>query len=176
MESRKTSTSWKQWVRSQNLDQKKALIASTIILKRISPPVTQCLSSLELHEDEPIIWYSEPGKNIRNHHEMCAIIDKTSEEFNEENNPVVNPANLARGFNYRAEAKTYETVAARDTICLMVAEWEITKRVVNGGGGILPDLDRRVMMGYQYTLHRQNKRAQNYLTTKGISQHSKQSK
>jgi hypothetical protein len=58
------------------------------------------VSSLELHEDEPIIWYSEPGKNIRSHHQLCAIIDKPSEEFDEENNPFINRANLVRGFNY----------------------------------------------------------------------------
>jgi hypothetical protein len=81
------------------------------------------VSSLELHEDEPIIWYSEPGKNIRSHHQMCAIIDETSEEFDKENNLVVNPANLARGFNYRAEEDTDETVATREKICLTVAEW-----------------------------------------------------
>jgi hypothetical protein len=46
------------------------------------------VSILELHEDKPIIWYSEPGKNIQSHHQICAIIDKTSEEFDEENNLV----------------------------------------------------------------------------------------
>jgi hypothetical protein len=34
------------------------------------------VSSLELHEDELIIWYLEPGKNIRSHHQLCAIIDE----------------------------------------------------------------------------------------------------
>jgi hypothetical protein len=115
------------------------------------------VSSLELHEDESIIWYSEPGKNIRRHHQMCAIIDKTSKEFDEENNLVVYLANLARGFNYRAEEDTDETVATREKICLTVAEWEIIKMEGNGGGGIPLDSDRRVLMGYQYALHYQNK-------------------
>jgi hypothetical protein len=87
---------------------------------------------------------------------MCAIIDKTSEEFDEENNPVINPANFTRGFNYRAEADTDEAIAL-EKIRLMLAEWEIIKTTVNGGGGISPNSNRRVLMGYQYALHRQNK-------------------
>jgi hypothetical protein len=122
-------------VRSQTLDQKKATTAATIILKRTSPPVTAVSpialkrsgSSSELHEDEMIIWYSEPAKIIRSHYQMCAIINETSEEFDKENNPVVNPANLARGFKYRVEADTDETVAARVKICLTSAGWEIIK-------------------------------------------------
>jgi hypothetical protein len=89
---------------------------------------------------------------------MCAIIDETSEEFNKENNPVIDPANLARGFNYIAEADTDETIAAREKIRLTSAAWEIIKTTVNGGGGIPPNSDKRVLMGYQYALHRQNKR------------------
>jgi hypothetical protein len=108
---------------------------------------------------------------------MCAIIDKTSEEFDEEKNLVVNPANLARGFNYRAEANIDETIAA-EKIRLTLAEWEIIKITINGGGGIPPNSNRRVLMGYQYALHCQNKRMLqereiNYSTTKGISQRSK---
>jgi hypothetical protein len=55
------------------------------------------VSSLKLHGDEPIIWFSEPEENIRSHHQMCAIINEISKEFDKENNPIVNPANLARG-------------------------------------------------------------------------------
>jgi hypothetical protein len=89
---------------------------------------------------------------------MCAIIDEASEEFDEENNPVINLANLARGFNYIAEADTNETIAAREKIRLTSATWEIIKTTVNGGGGIPPNSDKRVMMGYHYALHCQNKR------------------
>jgi hypothetical protein len=61
-------------------------------------------------------------------------------------------------FNYRAEAYTDETIAAREKICLTSAEWDIIKTTINGGGAMLPNSDRRVLMGYQYALHRQNKR------------------
>jgi hypothetical protein len=78
---------------------------------------------------------------------MCAIINETSEEFDKENNPIINLANLARGFNYRAEADTDETITAREKIRLTLAGWEIIKTAVNGGGGIPPNSDRRVLMG-----------------------------
>jgi hypothetical protein len=58
---------------------------------------------------------------------------------------------------YRAEANTDETVTAREKIRLTSTEWEIIKTSINGGGGIPPNSDRRVMIGYQYALHRQNK-------------------
>jgi hypothetical protein len=51
------------------------------------------------------------------------IIDETSEEFGNNNNPVINSQNLARGTKYRAEGDTDETVTARVTVWLSVAEW-----------------------------------------------------
>jgi hypothetical protein len=81
---------------------------------------------------------------------VYAIIDK-------ENNPVINLGNLASGLKYRAEADTDETVAAREKSRLTSAESEIIKTTINGGGGIPPNSDRRVLMGYQYALHHQNK-------------------
>jgi hypothetical protein len=62
---------------------------------------------------------------------VYAIID-------EENNPVINPGNLASRLKYRAKADTDETIAAREKIHLTSTEWEIIKTTINGGGGIPP--------------------------------------
>jgi hypothetical protein len=41
------------------------------------------------------------------------IIDDTSEEFDANHNPIINPENVTRGANHMAEGDTEETMAAR---------------------------------------------------------------
>jgi hypothetical protein len=112
---------------------------------------------LELYDDEPTIFSSEPNRNISNRHQVYAILEETSEEFDNDNNPVINLINLKRCAKHMAEGETKATVAARETVQLLAAEWETTKAVVNHGGVIPPDSTREVLMGYRYALHRQGR-------------------
>jgi hypothetical protein len=45
---------------------------------------------------------------------VCVIINDTSEEFDIENNPVINPQNLERWANHRAEGEIESAVMTRE--------------------------------------------------------------
>jgi hypothetical protein len=53
-------------------------------------------TGLELHEDENSIFSSFDSK-FDNRYQVLAITEDNSEEFDENNNPVLNPANINRG-------------------------------------------------------------------------------
>jgi hypothetical protein len=53
-------------------------------------------TGLELHEDENSIFSSFDSK-FDNRYQVLAIIEDNSEEIDENNNPVLNPANINRG-------------------------------------------------------------------------------
>jgi hypothetical protein len=112
---------------------------------------------LKLYDDEPTIFSSEPNRNISNHHQVYAILKETSEEFDNDNNPVINLLNLRRCAKHMKEGQTKATIAAREIVQLSAAAWETTKAVVNHGGVIPPDSTREVLMGYRYALHRQGR-------------------
>jgi hypothetical protein len=50
---------------------------------------------------------------------MCVVISDTSEEVDNKNNPVINPHNLKRGANHKADGETESTVAGREKIYLL---------------------------------------------------------
>jgi hypothetical protein len=45
---------------------------------------------------------------------VLAIIGDNLEEFDENNNPVLNPANIDRGANHLAEGQTAESLTTRE--------------------------------------------------------------
>jgi hypothetical protein len=55
---------------------------------------------------------------------VYAIIDDTSEELDDNNNPIINPENVTRGANHMAEGETAEIVAAKVKVQLTAAEWD----------------------------------------------------
>jgi hypothetical protein len=57
------------------------------------------------------------------------IINDTSEEFNNGNNPVINPQNLQQEAIHMAEGETEEIIVAREIVHLTSAEWETIKAV-----------------------------------------------
>jgi hypothetical protein len=69
-------------------------------------------SGLELHEDDQTIFSSFSSK-IDHQHQVFAIMGDNSEEFNDNNNPVLNPANVTRGANHLAEGDIVDSLAAR---------------------------------------------------------------
>jgi hypothetical protein len=68
---------------------------------------------LELHEDDETI-FSNFNNKFDNQYQVLAIVGDNSEEFDENNNPVLNPANVNRGANHLAEGETVDSLASRE--------------------------------------------------------------
>jgi hypothetical protein len=96
------------------------------------------------------------SRDIHSQHQVYAIIDDTSEEFNGNNNPIINPANVRRGANHMEEGDTAESITRRRKVQLIVEEWDAIKAAINNGAAIPIDARREVLLGYHYALHRQS--------------------
>jgi hypothetical protein len=72
-------------------------------------------TGLELHEDNSSIFSSFDSK-FDNRYQVLAIIGDNSEELDENNNPVLNPANINRGANHLAEGETADSLANRKKV------------------------------------------------------------
>jgi hypothetical protein len=78
-------------------------------------------TGLELHEDDSSIFSSFNSK-FNNRYQVLTIIGDNSQELDENNNPVLNPANINRGANYLAEGETADFLANREKVRLSVDE------------------------------------------------------
>jgi hypothetical protein len=72
-------------------------------------------TGLELSEDDNSIFSSYNGK-LDNRCQILAITEDNSEELDENNNPVLNPANINRGENHLAEGETVYSLATREKV------------------------------------------------------------
>jgi hypothetical protein len=72
-------------------------------------------TGLELHEDDETIFSSFNSK-FDNRYQVLAIVGDNLEEFDENNNPVLNPANVNRGANHLAEGETADSLASREKL------------------------------------------------------------
>jgi hypothetical protein len=72
-------------------------------------------TGLELSEDDDLIFSSFNNK-IGKQCQVLAIIGDNSEEFDENNNLVLNLANIDRGANHLAEGQTTDSLATREKI------------------------------------------------------------
>jgi hypothetical protein len=70
---------------------------------------------LELHEDNQTTLSSCRSK-FDNQYHILAIIGNNSEEFDDNNNLVLNLANVTRGANHLAEGDTTDSLANRAKI------------------------------------------------------------
>jgi hypothetical protein len=70
-------------------------------------------TGLELSEDDDSI-FSSFNSNIGIQCQVLTIVGDNSEEFDENNNPVLNPANIDRGANHLAEGQTAESLTTRE--------------------------------------------------------------
>jgi hypothetical protein len=85
----------------------------TIRLDDISDKSTDTWKTgLELSEDGNSI-FSSFNSNIDKQCQVLAIVGDNSEEFNENNNPVLNLANIDRGANHLVEGQTAESLTTR---------------------------------------------------------------
>jgi hypothetical protein len=72
-------------------------------------------TGLELSEDDNSIFSSYNGK-LDNRCQILAITEDNSEKLDENNNPVLNPANINGGANHLAEGETADSLAAREKV------------------------------------------------------------
>jgi hypothetical protein len=111
---------------------------------------------LELHEDDSSIFSSFNSK-FDNRYQVLAIIGDNSEELDENNNPVLNPANVNRGANHLAEGETTDSLATREKILLSIDEWRIIKTAVEHFTPIPTNASNNMLLGYHYALRQQSK-------------------
>jgi hypothetical protein len=113
-------------------------------------------TGLELHEDDDSIFSSFNSK-FDNRYQVLAIVGHNLEEFNEKNNPVLNPANINRGANHLAEEETADSLASREKVRLSVKEWRIIKTAMEHGAPISADASKNMLLRYHYALRQQSK-------------------
>jgi hypothetical protein len=108
-------------------------------------------TGLELHEDNQTNLSSCSSK-FDNQYQVLAIIGDNSEELDDNNNPVLNPANITRGANHLAEGDTADSLANRAKIRLSAEEWNTIKAAIEHGSAIPTDVSQNVLLGYHYAL------------------------
>jgi hypothetical protein len=113
-------------------------------------------TGLELSEDGDSIL-SSFNSNIGKQCQVLAIVGDNSEEFNENNNPVLNPANIDRGSNHLAEGQTTESLTTREKIRLSADEWRVIREAVENSTPIPSNSSKDMLLGYHYTLRQQAK-------------------
>jgi hypothetical protein len=113
-------------------------------------------TGLELHEDEQTIFSSFNSK-YDNQCQVIAIIEDNSEELDDNNNPVLKPANMNRGANHLAEGDTADSLTNRAKIRLSAKEWNTIKTAIEHGVAIPVDASKEVLLGYHYALQRQSR-------------------
>jgi hypothetical protein len=97
------------------------------------------------------------NSKFSNQYQVLAIVGDNSEEFDENNNPVLNPANVNRGANHLAEGETVDSLASREKVRLSAKEWKIIKTAVEHGVPIPTDVSKNIILGYHYALRQQSK-------------------
>jgi hypothetical protein len=108
-------------------------------------------TGLELSEDDDSI-FSSSNNRIGKQCQVLAIVGDNSEEFDENNNLVLNPANIDRGANHLAEGQTAESLAIREKVRLSADEWRIIRAAVEHGTPIPSDSSKNMLLGYHYAL------------------------
>jgi hypothetical protein len=113
-------------------------------------------TGLELHEDDKTI-YSSFNSKFDNWYQVLAIVGDNSEEFDKNNNLVLNPANVNRGANHLAEGETADSLVSREKVRLSADEWKIIKTAVEHGMPIPTYASKNMLLGYHYALRQQSK-------------------
>jgi hypothetical protein len=113
-------------------------------------------TGLELSEDDNSIFSSHNSK-LNNRYQILAIIGDNSEELDDNNNPVLNPANINRGANHLAEGETADSLATRVKVRLLEDEWRTINTAVEHGTPIPTNSIQNMLLGYHYALRQQAK-------------------
>jgi hypothetical protein len=116
------------------------------------------MSSLEIQDDEPTIFFSEPYYSNNTCSQVYATIEEASKDLDSANNAMTDPTKLKRGSKYIETDEA--TIATREKNRLIAIEWTTIRAAINGTTHIPLDASREVLMGYQYALYRQGRRLQ----------------
>jgi hypothetical protein len=92
-----------------------------------------------------------------NRYQVLTIVGDNLEEFDDNNNHVLNPAIINRGANHLAEGDTAESLASREKVQLSVEEWNTIKAAMEHGMPIPTDASKNMLLGYHYALRQQSK-------------------
>jgi hypothetical protein len=111
---------------------------------------------LELSEDDNSIFSSCNGK-LDNRCQILAITEDNSEELDDNNNPVLNPAKINRGANHLAEGESADSLATRVKVRLSEDEWRTINTAVKHGMPIPANSSQNMLLGYHYALRQQTK-------------------
>jgi hypothetical protein len=100
----------------ENFDLEVQLKDLTICHDDISDKLTDTWKTgLELSEDDNSIFSSSNSK-FNNRYQVLSITGDNSEELDENNNLVLNPANINRGANHLAEGETADSLTTRKKV------------------------------------------------------------
>jgi hypothetical protein len=113
-------------------------------------------TGFELSEDDNSIFSSFNSK-LNNRYQILAITGDNSEELDDNNNPVLNPANINRGTNHLVEGETADSLATMEKVRLSVDEWKTIKIAVEHSTPIPTNSSQNMLLGYHYTLRQQAK-------------------
>jgi hypothetical protein len=141
----------------ENFDLEAQLEDLTIYHDDISDQSTDTWKTgLELSEDDNSIFSSYNGK-LDNRCQILAITEDNSEELDDNNNPVLNPANINKGANHLAEGETADSLATRVKVRLSEDEWRTINIAVDHGTPIPANSSQNMLLGYHYALRQQAK-------------------
>jgi hypothetical protein len=110
----------------------------------------------ELSEDDNSIFSSYNGK-LDNQCQILAITEDNSEELDDNNNLVLNPANINKGANHLAEGETADSLATRVKVQLSEDEWRTINTAMEHGSPIPANSSQNMLLGYHYALRQQAK-------------------
>jgi hypothetical protein len=113
-------------------------------------------TGLELSEDDNSIFSSHNSK-LDNRYQILAVTGDNSEEFDDNNNPVLNPANINRGANHLAEGETADSLATRVKVRLSEEEWRTINIAMEHGTPKPTNSSQNMLLGYHYALRQQAK-------------------
>jgi hypothetical protein len=113
-------------------------------------------TGLELSKDDDSI-FSSFNKKIGKQCQVLAIVGDNSEEFDKNNNSVLNPANIDRGANHLAEGQTADSLTTREKIRLSADEWRVIRAAVEHSTPIPSNSSKDMLLGYHYALRQQAK-------------------
>jgi hypothetical protein len=132
------------------------MICCNDILEKSNKSTDTWKTGLELHEDNQTTLSSCINK-FDNQYQVLVIVGDNLEEFDDNNNPVLNPANIIRGANHLAEGDTVDSLANRAKIRLSAEEWNTIKAAIEHDAAISVDASKEVLLGYHYALRRQSR-------------------
>jgi hypothetical protein len=115
-------------------------------------------TGLELSKDDNSIFSSHSSK-LDNRYQILAIVEDNSEELDDNNNPVLNPANINRGANHLAEGETADSLAMRVKVRLSEEEWRTINTAMEHGTPIPTNSSQNILLGYHYALRQQAKQS-----------------